>query len=88
MNEDHIKDWLEAGKGGYTLAQLSDTFDDVKNPEHWKMDIDTVVDAKLRDILGYAIPWFVGSGQITITDIDDETIRVQATGYWSNGMDG
>lgn len=90
-DNDWVGAWLEAGKGGYTTEQLQEAFKAVANPEHWKMDIDTVVDAKYRDILPRAIVWHTGGSQarVKITEtIDPQRIHVCAPGYWSNGMDG
>lgn len=86
--DSRIEEWLEKGKGGYSLDELNAAFDQVKNPDHWKQDIDAVVPSALRDVLVYAIPWFTGGGEIVFHDLSDGRIRVVASGYWSNGMEG
>lgn len=86
--KEQIEKWLEQGKGGYTLDQLKEAWDLVKDKEHWKKDIDAVVPAELQPVLGYAIPWFAGGGEIEFLDAGEGKIRVVASGYWSNGMDG
>lgn len=83
-----VDEWLEKGRGGYSLQQLNAAFDAVKNPEHWKEDIDSVVSAELRDVLIYAIPWFTGGTEIQFVEQPDGRLRVLAPGYWSNGMEG
>jgi hypothetical protein len=83
-----IDGWLALGRGKYTTEQLNEAFDRVKNPEHWKMDIDCVVPKDMQDILLKAIPWHCGGGAIDFYPVDDESVRVVATGYWTNGMEG
>ena len=83
-----VKEWLEEGMGGYTLEELQEAFRAVRNPEHWKMDIDATVDAKLGAILEYAVPWHTGGMPPYVEHLKDGKIRVMADGYWSNGMEG
>jgi hypothetical protein len=88
MTQSKVDKWLDDGKGGYTLEQLREAWGRVKNSEHWKNDIDAVVPASLQPVLIYAIPWFAGGGTVEFRDAGDGNIRVIASGYWSNGMDG
>lgn len=88
MNINQIDAWLEAGKGGYTTDQLKTAFDLVKNKEHWKYDIDAVIEADQVDVVSRAIPWYSGGGLMDFETLPNGKVRVRATGYWSNGMDG
>lgn len=87
MADAKIDKWLEEGRGGYTTEELREAFNKVADKEHWKNDIDVVVPANLKDILGYAVPWHTG-GKVEIVDLNDGMIHVVAPGYWSNGMEG
>jgi hypothetical protein len=82
-----IDEWLEKGKGGYTVDELRDAFRKVANNEYWKYDVDAVVPDDLKDVLQYAVPWNTG-GPVEIVDLGDGTIHVTAPGYFSNGMEG
>ncbi len=75
---------LKAAQGGYTLDQLSEAFDTVKNPENWKYPIDAVVpkDANL-DLIGRAVTWFAGC-IIEYGTLPDGRIRVYADGYYNS----
>lgn len=86
--KEQVDQWLEQGKGGYTLDQLKEGWEMVRNKEHWKNDIDAIVPADKKHLLSYAIPWFAGGGEIEFLDAGDGKVRVVASGYWSNGMDG
>jgi hypothetical protein len=83
-----IDKWLADGMGGHAREELQSAFDMVKNPEHWKADIDAVVPSQMQHVLSYAIPWFVGGGDIDFIPLEDGKMRVLASGYWSNGMEG
>jgi hypothetical protein len=83
-----IDKWLEQGKGGYTLDQLKEGWELVRNKEHWKNDIDAVIPAEMERVVSYAIPWFAGGGDMEFLAAGNGKIRVVASGYWSNGMDG
>ena len=80
--------WLENSRASFTDEQLKDAFTAVQNKEHWKNDVDAIVDASLKDVVPVAIEWYTGTSRfaVMITDLPDEKIRVQASGYWSNGM--
>ena len=83
-----IERWLEEAQGGYTVEQLKEAFQVVRNSGHWKENIDAVVDADLGPILRYAVPWFTGGMAPDVEDLGNGKIRVTAAGYWSNGMEG
>lgn len=85
-DKQQIDEWLEKGKGGYGTNELRAAFDQVKNPEHWKYDIDAVVSADLADVLKFAVPYHTG-GDVDIVDLGDGKIRVVAPGYYTNGME-
>lgn len=88
MTQSKIDKWLEDGKGGYSQEELQTAFDLVKNTEHWKQDIDAVVDADMQHVLSFAIPWFTGGADILFEPAGEGKIHVSAPGYWSNGMEG
>ena len=72
--------------GGYSAEELRVAFRKVANREHWKNDVDAGVPASMHAILEKAIPFH--TGDVTFNDLGDGTLRVRATGYWTNGMEG
>jgi len=78
-----IDAFLEEAKGGYTVAQLQEAFDSVKDADHWKNPIDAIVDADRRDVLARAIPWYTGT-TAEFHDLPDDParLRVTAPGYY------
>lgn len=84
LSTDQINDWLKKGQGGYTVEQLTAAFDQVKNPEHWKNEIKTIVDRDQMDILTKAIPWFTGTpAEFTEVPGQPDKISVWAAGYFA-----
>lgn len=88
LQTNFLNAWLEAGKGGYTTEQLNEAFKSVANAEHWKYDIDAVIDAKDQNLMEFAIPFHTGGHGLVFEDVGEGKLRVTAPGYWSNGMDG
>ena len=82
LSKAELDAFLEEGKGGFTVEQLSEASDAVKNEEHWKNPVDAIVAAKMRGVLEKAIPWYTGT-EATFEDADEPgQIRVTAPGYY------
>lgn len=75
--------FLEEGKGGYSLEQLTEAFDKVKDENHWKNPIDAIVPSDQKDILEKAIPWFTGTEAVFEKCKKDGHLRVTAPGYFA-----
>jgi hypothetical protein len=86
--KEQIDGWLEKARGGFTVDQLKECWDLVRNKEHWKNDIDAIIPAEKQELVYYAIPWFAGAGDIEFFDAGEGKLRVVASGYFSNGMEG
>lgn len=86
--KSEIDAWLEKGRGGFSTEELRGAFLQVANADHWKMDIDAVVPAEMREVLEFAIPWHTGGGGVAFEDLGSGRLRVTAPGYWTNGMEG
>lgn len=79
-----IDAFLEEGRGGFTIEQLQDAFDTVKDREHWKNPIDAVIDAGQREVLSRAIPWYTGTeAEFHAIEGDPCKLRVTAPGYFA-----
>lgn len=79
-----IETFLAAGMGGFTIEQLTDAFDAVKDKAHWKNPIDATAELTMRGVLEHAIPYFTG----TPADFDEiegqpNVIHVTAPGYFA-----
>lgn len=83
LSEAEIDAFLEEGKGGFTVEQLSEAFDAVKNEEHWKNPVDAIVAAEMRGVLEKAIPWYTGTEASFEDDAEDGYLRVTALGYYA-----
>lgn len=84
VSREQLDEWLDAARGGYEIEELSAAFDLVKNPENWKLHIDTVIPvdmdpAEMARVIGTAITWYTGS----VADIwrEADGLHVQAAGY-------
>lgn len=71
----------------YTQAVLEAAFDAVRNPEHWKGEIDTVLSEEALTLVGGwsvvydAIIHFTGTvGELTCSTKGNE---IKAPGYWA-----
>ena len=83
-SKQEIDAFLEEGKGGFTIEQLEQAFDSVKDKEHWKNPIDAVVEADQRDVLSRAIPWYTGTeAEFHEINGDGSKLRVTAPGYFA-----
>lgn len=82
-----LDQWLKDGLCGFTREQIDAQFEKVRDRTHWKNDIDTMIAPGEEDLTAAAIRWYTGPSEIVFTPEGDE-VRVQATGYWSNGMEG
>jgi hypothetical protein len=86
---EQIDKWLEAAKGGYTTEELNAAFDQVADPENWKMpisaDIPADCDIKLID---HAVTFFAGCMAEIIEIRDAEGMlagyHVEAAGYYNS----
>lgn len=78
---DFLPNWLEKGKGGFTVEQLKVAFDKVCNSEDWKMPVDALIDLEEIEITRYAIAWYTGSEAVFSPGPDGLT-RVTAPGYY------
>lgn len=70
---------------GYTLPQLHDAFDSVKNAEHWKNPIDKVVPyltPKERALIHAAVIFFAGC-EPKFEVLSTRKHRVTAVGYFA-----
>lgn len=84
LTSQEIDSFLEQGRGGFTQGQIDEAFDLVKNEEHWKNPIDTVIPAEKREIVEKAIPWFTGTdAEFTEIDGQPQNLRVTAPGYYA-----
>lgn len=68
---------------GFTKKELMKAFDLVVDAEHWKNPIDAVIDANKREVVDTAITFFAGS-VAHFSHIDEDNLRVQARGYYSD----
>lgn len=65
---------------GFTENQLSNAFDMVKNHEHWKGEINAVVDPAKVSVVTAAIE-FYAYGFVETTP-EGSLVRIYAPGYW------
>lgn len=83
-----IDKWLSDAQGGFTLDELTAAFNQVKNPENWKLPISVTVPADCDpEIISRAITWFTGC-RADITAVQDSKSRttgwhVEAVGYYA-----
>lgn len=83
LSEAELNAFLEEGKSGFTIEQLSEAFDAVKNEEHWKNPVDAIVPAEMRGVLERAIPWYTGT-EANFEETDEPgQIHVTAPGYYA-----
>ena len=81
-------DGVEIGLAESTLAgrfsqdDLVYGFDLVKNPEHWKGEIDRVIRAADRDVVAAAVEHFTAT-EAAFQELPGGRLRVTAPGYWA-----
>lgn len=74
----------DAVYSGYTRDELSEAFDQVKNPGDWKLPIDATVPADAdRDCISAAVAFFTGSPAAFAAGPRAGRWRVTAAGYYA-----
>ncbi len=67
---------------GYTLAQLAEAFDRVRNPRNWKAPVLAVISASDRPVVEQAIRWFTDTEpRFEPAAGADDRVVVTAPGY-------
>jgi hypothetical protein len=64
----------------FSREELSAAFSKVQNPNHWKDSIYSIIDAKDKEVVARAIPYFTAT-EPTFTDIGNGQLLVRADGY-------
>lgn len=82
QNEETMRAFIEAARGGFSPAELDEAFDVVKDAAHWKNPIDAIVPRSMVAVLQHAIPYYTGTLAEFFDTEDAEKVQVKADGYF------
>lgn len=82
QNEETMRAFIEAARGGFSPAELDEAFDVVKDAAHWKNPIDAIVPRSMVAVLERAIPYYTGTSAEFFDTEDAEKVQVKADGYF------